>query len=95
MRPVVTKKSTKTAFDGDIIQACRLTDEAITDILEPYKRSKRKPQSDRDEVNSVEFNVNSGQQAHVRKVQRIRIGDKPKTVSFMQNRLKEENVSDL
>ena len=39
---VVKKKSTKTAFEGDILQACRLTDDTITDILDPYKSKKRR-----------------------------------------------------
>ena len=34
------RKSTKNAFDGDILEACRLTEETVTEILD-LKKSKQ------------------------------------------------------
>ena len=42
-QPLAKKKieGQKTAFQGDVIQACKLTDEAIEEILEPFKKKKK------------------------------------------------------
>ena len=49
MRPVVRKKS---AFEGDILEACKLTSEAIDDILKPSSRQPRRKKADFDNSNS-------------------------------------------
>ena len=37
------------AYDGDVIAACRLTDDTITEILHPYKRKRNRITNDLDE----------------------------------------------
>ena len=49
------RQSQKIAYDGDVFQACRLTDEAIVEILTPNKKGRRytalNPRKDKPKTN--------------------------------------------
>ena len=93
MKGVVKRKSTKTAFDGDFLQACKLTDDTISEILQNGRRSKRiransgGNDESRDFDNQYSdgggfFQNRSKPVADASRNSRIRINEKPKTVSF-------------
>ena len=85
MKTVVKKKSTKNAFDGDILQACKLTDDTINDILAAPGKRKRKRTTSRDDSFDNDMYDQYREPAR-NNISRIRISEKPKTVSFVQNR---------
>ena len=91
---VVKKKSTKIAFEGDILQAWRLTDDTITDILDPHKNTRRKfdtkaPKSSKKFVETSADCVDEQSSSPQPLQKRITLREKPKTVSFIQNMIVE------
>ena len=79
-QPLAKKKieGQKTAFQGDVIQACKLTDEAISEILEPFKKKKKIQQTL--SRGSSDFGSNVGSAERLKRNFRDL---KPKTVSFI------------
>lgn len=81
---IVKKKSTKNAFEGDILQACRLTEETIEEILEPRKARRKFSQIASHIEEAASDSSDRPTERRFRSVARQRLGDKPKTVSFFK-----------
>ena len=80
------KRSQKIAYDGDVFEACELTDEAIVEILTPNQKGRRytalNPRPDMDKSKSKDSSMEYLPEPPSQK--RMTMAEKSKTVSFTQ-----------